>query len=595
MRDIKEMRDQGPMAQAEFELMLRRWLLKMGGRYVPVVALFLALALVIAFVPTTQPGDRNTTGDVAARASGGDKAATESGEAAPGSSPGGPGASSNAPTSRRALPPGLGSSPGVANGNYAAGSSSGVAKTGVACRTGVRQFAWSRFGPNCLAAFSGSNGGATAPGVTADTVTLSYRLANTAQQSAISALAGSANINQDAIVADLRSYLNFFNSQFELYGRHVALKTYQGQGDYIAEDQGQGLGATQADAVTVHDMGAFGDVTFPLQASQPYEEDLAAEHVIGFSSVALSQRWLEEHAPYAYSVYRPSGTVALQESAATVCRRFAGMPAIFAGDPVYQRTNRVFGIIYPQTPMYTEEVNAYQHQLAACGVKAARVIAYAINVGTFEQQAVSAVAQMKAVGVTTVLCACDPILPIFLSNAADQQNYLPEWVAAYFGDPIARSYNQRVWSHVIADGWQWPAPDTTEAFKTFQLAYPGKQPAETPPSSPRYYYVAYYMLLQIFDALQAAGPNLTPATFEQGMFSLPSSEPGDFIGGQWTFGQKVFAPVASFEYAWWNPNAVSQFDNQKGAYQWCNGGTMYTNGDLAALGGPRQQMACFGK
>ena len=74
-----------------------------------------------------------------------------------------------------------------------------------------------------------------------------------------------------------------------------------------------------------------------------------------------------------------------------------------------------------------------------------------------------------------------------------------------------------------------------------------------------------------------------------------TSEPGDFIGGQWTFGQKVFAPVASFEYAWWNPNAVSQFDNQKGAYQWCNGGTMYTNGDLAALGGPRQQMACFGK
>src|SRR5205823_2510399 len=158
-----------------------------------------------------------------------------------------------------------------------------------------------------------------------------------------------------------------------LYGRHVVLKTYQGQGDYLQEDQGQGLGATQADAVTAHDMGAFGDLTFPLQASQPYEEDLAAEHVIGFSSVALSQQWFEQHAPYEYSVYRPTGTNSTHESAATVCRRLAGMPAIFAGDPVAQRTTRVFGIIYPETPMYTDEVNGEQQELAACGVKAAKV------------------------------------------------------------------------------------------------------------------------------------------------------------------------------------------------------------------------------
>ena len=49
--------------------------------------------------------------------------------------------------------------------------------------------------------------------------------------------------------------------------------------------------------------------------------------------------------------------------------------------------------------MYTEEVNAYQRQLAACGVKAARVIAYAINVGTFEQQAVLECTRLHLVGV----------------------------------------------------------------------------------------------------------------------------------------------------------------------------------------------------
>ena len=395
-------------------------------------------------------------------------------------------------------------------------------------------------------------------------------------------------------MSDLQSYINFFNSQFELYGRKVVLKTYQGQGDYIAEDQGQDLGATQADAVTVHDMGAFADVTFPLQASQAYEEDLAAEHVIGTGAVGLSQQWFEQHAPYEYSAYSRTGTTALEETSATVCRRLAGMPAIFAGDPVYQRSNRVFGIIYPDTPLYKAEVDTFQQQLAGCGVKAARVIGYSINIATFQQQAVSAMAQMKAANVTTLLCACDPILPIFLTQAADQQNYVPEWVAAYFGDPVSREYDQKEWSHTISGGWQWPALATTEAFKAFQTGYPGK-PAETPPSSPAYYYVAYYMLMQVFDGLQAAGPNLTPSTFEQGIFSLPASDPGDVVGGQWTFGQNHFAPISSFQWVWWNPNAVSQFDNTKGAYQWCNGGAIYLENNLAALGGPNQQLNCFGK
>jgi len=136
---------------------------------------------------------------------------------------------------------------------------------------------------------------------------------------------------------------------------------------------------------------------------------------------------------------------------------------------------------------------------------------------------------------------------------------------------------------------------TTEAYKAYQIGYPGQHPAEWGSTSPPYFYVPYYTLMQVFDALQAAGPDLNATTFARAMFSLPSSVPGDVVGSQWIFGNQVFDPVSSFGLAWWDPNAVSAFDGTKGAYQWCNGGTIYQTGNLAALGGPHQQLNCFGR
>lgn len=586
----------GQMSQAEFEAMMRRWLLKVSARYVPVAVIGLGIALIIAFVPTTQPngtaggfqagtGGAGPTGTSAAATGSGTNPAASSqatGQAASGMSgspAGGASASASQATSSGITPP----------------ATSGVARTGVTCGPGVRQFTWSHYAPLCVPSYHGNNGGSTAPGVTSTTITLTYRLANSAQQSAIDALAGAANVNQNDYVSDLQAYVGYFNKQFELYDRQVVLKTYQGQGDYIEEDQGQDLAATQSDAVTAHDMGAFGDVTFSLEASQPYEEDLGAEHVIGFSSVGLSQQWFEQHSPYEYSVQGGTGTNAVTAGAAIVCRRMAGMPAAFSSDAIYQRTNRKFGIIYPQTPVYASEVDLWKQLMSTgCGVQVPSndTIGYTINIAEYEQEATTAMAELKADGVTTVLCACDPIVPIFLTNAASQQQYFPEWFSPYYGDPIAREYNQSEWQDAIVGGIQFPSIPTTEAYKTYQLGYPGQHPSEWSPSSPPYFYVPYYTLLQVFDALQAAGPDLTPSTFQHGMFSLPASEPGDIVGGQWNFGNGVFDPVASYNISKWNQNAMSSFDNTKGAYLWCNGAQTYLVADPSTIGGPRQQLQC---
>jgi hypothetical protein len=609
MRDLTE---PSPVTQAAFEAMIRRYLTKVAGRYVPVLAIAVAVALVLIFVPTKQNnsglvgtnGFNSGTGYSASGPTGsssgasqsvqGSQAATGGGGTSVGTSGAGGGGGSTGTGSAVA-------SGGAGGGSFtpvqsASPNLSGTAKTGVKCGNSARQFPWSAYAPYCVPAFTGNNGGATAPGVTAKTITLTYRLANSAQQSAIDSLAGAANINQNDLVADMQSYVNYFNTQFELYGRKVVLKPYQGQGDYIEEDQGQGLAATQADAVTAHDMGSFGDVTFALTSSQYYTQDLAAQHVISFSSIGMSQQWFQQYAPYEYSVQSASGTNSTQATTDIICARMANLPAIFAGSPLMTKTKRVFGVIFPQTPVYQAEVNQWEVGLAKqCGVHIAKTIGYSINVADYEAESASAMAQLNAAHVTTILCACDPIADIFLSQAADNQQYYPEWVASYFGDPIGRNYDQKEWDHVITGGFQWPHYDQVEPYKVFEQAYPGKQPAEVPPSSPRYYYVPYYTLMQVFDALQAAGPDLNPNTFEQGMFSLPASAPGDYIGGQWKFGPGVFDPITSYSLAWWNPNAVSEFDNTKGAYQWCNAGQSYTLANPAALGPPGRQLNCFGK
>ena len=591
---------------AEIEAVVRRYLGRVARRYVPAAVLLGALLLIVALVPTVSPsaqpsGTGNTAvggtpqpaGGGSGPAGGSAGAGSLAGTSGSGGGAGGPlgeGAGGSTATG------GGGPGPAPAVPASAAPGTAGVTRTGINCAPGVRQFAWSRYAPICVPAFHGDNGGATGQGVTGTTITLSYRLPNSAQQQAIDALAGAANISDPAYVSDLQSYVNFFNTQFELYGRKVVLKTYNGQGDYINEDQGQDLAAAQADAVTAREMGAFGDVTFALESSQAYEQDLATQHVVSFSAVAEPHSWFQQYAPYEFSVQGPEGTVAITESAAVVCRRLAGMHAIFSGNPGDAVRNRVFGGIYPENPEYTAEVNQYRQEVGSqCGLTVQPVVAYSINIAEYETEAAQAVAQMRAKGVTTMLCACDPIFPILLTNAQQQQGYYPEIFTASFGDPISRDYNQTAWSHAAAGGVQFPPLTTTEAYKAFQLGYPGRHPAEWPGTSPPYFYAPYYTLLQVFDALQSAGPDLNATTFERGMFSLPASQPGDVVGGEWVPGNQVFDPVSSFSLVWWNPNAVSDFDGTKGAYQACNGGAVYDVRNLAALGGPHQQLSCFGK
>src|SRR5205085_8183427 len=164
---------------------------------------------------------------------------------------------------------------------------------------------------------------------------------------------------------------------YELYGRHVVLKPFTGQGDWIQEEQGQDLAAAQADATTAHDMGAFADISL-TSVTQPYSQDLAQAKVISLGAVFMPQTWFEDYAPFAYSIF-PTGTKWARFNANLICERMAGMPAIYSGDPKFQATNRKFGILVGDAPTYQEDANLLEkYTRSQCGVGYDKRVAYSI-------------------------------------------------------------------------------------------------------------------------------------------------------------------------------------------------------------------------
>ena len=465
----------------------------------------------------------------------------------------------------------------------------GVARSGVACVGDARQVDWSSYAPRCVNEFEGDNGGSTAPGVTTDTISVTVRVGRSAGASMLEGLAGDAGSalggDQDQMLADLRSYVDLFNRTYELYGRQVVLTPFDGSGDFLQESANQGASGAQVDAARVKDIGAFADISTITQ-TQLYAEALASQQIVSFGVSAMSQSWFDDHAPYAYSAF-PTGDRLGELMANTACERMAGLPATFGG-PSVQDVERVFGIISIENPEYARTGDVIERKLESCDEPVAARVTYALDPTTAMSQANSTLAQMQTAGVTTVLCLCEFFAPIFMTQAADLQGFEPEWFSLRWPDPIVRLYQPTdQWSHALSVGGAAPPLDRTEAFRAYQLADPAG-----PPAGDLGFPIAYQQVLQLFAALQAAGPNLTPETMNAGWSSLPESLPGGDMG-PWTYGDGVFTPQSAFRLGWWSPTAVSNLDGQPGAWQDCAPDRWYPFDDPAALAPSHTQPGCF--
>jgi hypothetical protein len=188
-------------------------------------------------------------------------------------------------------------------------------------------------------------------------------------------------------------------------------------------------------------------------------------------------------------------------------------------------------------------------------------------------QASNIIAQLKDAGVTSVLCGCDPVmLALGLTPKANEQDYQPEWLTSGLAfvdqDIVSQLIDPNQWQR--AYGIAYNAESEPEGHSFPYAAFKQMRPNDEPAFGVEEIYYQLYMLAL---GLQMAGPNLTPETFEAGMFAYPG---GSGPRGLWHFAPGDYTSTDDFREIWWDPKRVSSQNNREGAWVQLGGGARYT-------------------
>ena len=471
---------------------------------------------------------------------------------------------------------------GAAGGGTAGGGGGGgggeVAGAGVASCSGD-QVNGDPYSPPCIT-FSGDNGGNTYTGVNATEIHISYRVLNEKGfQQTLAAIAGASLVDTPAdLKRTVDALVQFFNNNYQFYGRKIVMDYYDGKGSNTSELLGKGRDLAEADADTVQQMGSFAELS---ATSEPYANALSKRGIMGFGDPYLSVQWHDEHAPYIWSI-ATAGTQVANFAAEYAVKKLCGGNATHA-DGVDSRgaalkdRPRKFASFAPDNSWYQESVLVARDTFTAAGCEPGENVAYRLDLGTMSDQATRLITQMQDAGVTTMLCGCDPIIPVFLSGVANRQNYFPEFIivgtALTDFDVVGQLWNQSFAKHAFGVS-PLTAPQPAQASIGY-AAY--KSVAQDEPAFS--VELIYYQMAQMAIGLQMAGPNLTPQSFEQGMFSYP---PKLGPAGVWGFGPHDYTTSDDVREIYWDPNAISNYNQKQGAYIELNGGARYRQGEIPA-------------
>jgi len=471
-----------------------------------------------------------------------------------------------------------------ASGNITLGS--GTTTSGTACTSTTTPQWDSPYADPCVPKFTGSNGGATYNGVTASTISISRReFPETANGQEIAAQAKNEGYALPQVTDRVMNvFLNYFNTVYDLYGRKVVITPVASTSNYTAEllNTNQAQACADADKIA-NQQHAFGDIgigdDFQGGGTSVFAQCAAQQKMVVFDGAAyFNEGFYQQNNPYVWGIPQDCSRIA-NNSAEAYAKLLAGKPAQYAGDASLKTATRKFGIYVPNLPAYTscttqsQQAMEQTYHLPASAVST--VFTYGLDISTFQQSAQQAIVQFKAAGVTTIITACDSFSLALLTKAAAAQNYHPEWllngVAGDDTDSVAQTYDQsEVTGHLF--GLSEASPQTqifgpnSLAGQLYQKLTGHAIPAGTDGN--------YADLVWMFDALQAAGPDLTPQNMARGVHALPSLGGPDYSFGKWDlstnpqgnvgYGDHTLVSDARFVY--WNASGTSQDNGKPGTY-----------------------------
>jgi len=414
------------------------------------------------------------------------------------------------------------------------------------------------------------NGGATAPGVTAEEIKLVAWIP--AEDDPVRALL-LQRVGFDATNAELREvytgFAEIFQSTYQTYGRRVVLDFVEASGSILDNT------AARADAVrAAEDLGAFAVLGGPLIGSA-WAEELQARGVTCVGCAGVSD-------PSTVFSLPPSGGQGRAHLVAYVAAKLAGGQAEHAGDDL-RGQERVFGHLALGLGD-DGSADRLRDELAAEGVELAEQVLYPLDPGRAAELATNAVTRMQSSGVTTVLVQADPILLPAFTQEATKQGWFPEWVlgGAPFIDTstFARTFDQAQWAHAFGISYFPPQvrPEANPPHRLYEWFH-GSPPA-VEGSLPLL--LLHPQVTLFFTGLQHAGPNLTAQTFRDGLFLMPPTpravtQPSVSYGGQ-RWSSPDYAGIDDMVELWWDPDAEGIDEGGaegRGMYRYVDGGRRF--------------------
>ena len=436
----------------------------------------------------------------------------------------------------------------------------------------------------CVKPFTGDNGGATAPGVTADSIKVVVYIGDPAKNPLQVASVRSAGADQTPATAKqtYQGYVDIFAKYYELYGRKIDLQFFDGTGAPSDEV------TARADAKAIADMHPFAVLNGASQ-TPAWSDELAAHGImcLGNCSLAVPEAFIKAHSPYIFGT-GPTPEQAAQLTAKLVTSLLKGGKAEYAGDALKDKP-RVFGVVHYDTidGQQTAAFAQLKKSLNEGGVKIAADLPFLLDLAKAQENAPHEIAKLKEAGVTTVIFTGDPLTPSSLTKEATAQNYFPEWVIgsnvlvdiALFG----RTYDQEQWKHAfgLALTMARTNQDARESYNLYKWGY-GKPPPNNT------YGVIIVDPIALFNGIQLAGPNLTPDTFAAALFRAPV-QGGTPLSPTTSRGHHGLWPgtdcggTDDTGIIWWNPNAVGEDEVGKvgkGLYEYTDEGKRYTLNEM---------------
>lgn len=544
--------------------------------YAPFIALAALQAVIIIAAPSKAP---DGTGSVSALGP-----LDADGQLAPLDPTADPGSGVVADGSAPIDPGSQGGTAGAGGGTSAGtgGGATGAAGDTSHCRGG-RQTDVIYASPPCRPAFTGSNGGATYRGVTENEIlVVDFQCQPNEQVNAILATQGLAASEAETKAME-DAAVKFINERYELYGRKIVVKRVVGDCPLTPPDPAKSRQA----AAEVVKMNPFLVIHY---AAGPETHDVwSRAGIISLGGPNLDASFYNGRRPYRYDVF-PSGSEGADEIAEYYCKKMAAGTATNAGAVIHptiggRNTPRKLGVIIPDNGNGASTPNAARVKaiVERCSGKEVPVFTYQSDINRAAEQTRVTVAGLINAKVTTVVCMCDAIAPVFLTSGMTQNNYFPENLLPGANlldyDVLGRLYDPAQWAHAFGPSQLVkPVPfEQSDATKIWRAAGNQGQPCAS-----CNLITGYWTLIGAL--LQEAGPTLNPLTVERGVvgaqyrrggWAETKGDPSQYLI---TFGPNDYNAISDFREVYWDASATSTIDGKKGAYVDMNGGRRYEPG-----------------